>query len=70
MPAPKRTFHFCHSDDCCPVVKEYDQSVPENKQLEITDDFGGSAKMSRHQFAAFVTAAKNGEFDEIQKTDC
>jgi len=70
MPAPKRTFHFCHSDDCCPVVNEHDQSVPENKRLEITDDFGGSAKMSRDQFSQLVIAAKNGEFDEILKSGC
>jgi len=60
-----RTIHFCNGDKCCPVVKRHDNTAPISRRIEIADDFGGSARMSKRQFFALVKAAKKGEFDKI-----
>jgi hypothetical protein len=46
--------------DCCPVVS-VDDSLPAEKQVEITDDFGGKISMSKAQLAIFVEQAKDGK---------
>jgi len=38
-----------------------DDSQPEEKQVEITDDFGGKISMSKEQLKAFVEQSKSGK---------
>ena len=46
--------------DCCPEIF-VDNSLPVDKQVEITDDFGGKISMSKDQLATFVEQAKAGK---------
>jgi hypothetical protein len=47
---------------CCPEVF-VDDAMPAEKQVEITDDFGGKVFMSKDQLALFVGQAKAGKLD-------
>jgi hypothetical protein len=48
--------------DCCPVIS-LDSTLPEEKQIEIADDFGGKIYMSKQHFAALVEQAKAGKLE-------
>ncbi len=50
---------FC-GPGCCPQIF-VDDSLPEEKQVEITDDFGGKISMSKEQLKAFVEQSKSGK---------
>ncbi len=48
--------------DCCPVIS-VDDDLPKEKQIEISDDFGGKVHMSRDQLKAFVDQAISGQIN-------
>lgn len=48
--------------EACPEVY-VDDSLRAEKQVEITDDFGGRIYMSKAQLSSFVDKAKNGDLD-------
>jgi len=60
--------HLCdlgQASPQCPQVLENPAGKPD-QQIEIQDDFGGTVKMSRGQFATLVVAAKQGTLDDIK----
>jgi hypothetical protein len=48
--------------NACPVISVDDSAIPA-QAVEISDDFGGKAQMSREQLGVFVREAKSGKFD-------
>jgi len=54
----------CHTDNCCPELCLDAKAAP-GKQVILSDDFGGRARISRAQLADLVRRAKRGEFDKI-----
>ncbi|MBX4209557.1 hypothetical protein KW799_02620 [Candidatus Parcubacteria bacterium] len=50
---------------CCPACPEVfdNATAPAEKQVEITDDFGGKVAMSKSQFSVLVKSAKEGKLD-------
>lgn len=51
----------------CPEVW-HDPAAVRSQRVQITDDFGGVAKMSRRQFGVLVHSAKEGELDGYLET--
>lgn len=54
-PADVRVIHTfaCHTGDCCPQLLEDPNATPD-KRFVITDDHGGSIRLSRDQLKLIV----------------
>ncbi|MEK7634655.1 MAG: hypothetical protein AAB396_02115 [Patescibacteria group bacterium] len=48
----------CNGQNHCPEIFS-DDSLSINRQIEITDDFGGKIFMSKAQFNVFIKRAKD-----------
>ena len=51
----------------CPEVFE-NATAAEPQQIQIKDDFGGLARMSRAQFSVLLKRAKQGRLDRYLET--